>query len=173
MGGPGRRTGKARISPTLGTEETLQAGFRYAFALTHHHHDAEDLVQTAWLRLHRRGHACPTKALLFTTIRNLHVDNYRRRQRVRFSSLDAAEKTEPVRDEREPEAEDELIDQLLLRLREAEREALFLHVVAGYSAEEIATLTGKPRGTVLSLMHRGRQKLQALAAAGKTGFLAP
>ena len=27
----------------------VQAGYRYALALTHHHYDAEDLVQQAWL----------------------------------------------------------------------------------------------------------------------------
>ena len=173
MGGTGRRTNKARASPALCAEEMLQAGFRYAYALTHHHHDAEDLVQTAWIRLHKRGRARTTRALLFTTIRNLHVDQYRRRQRIRFSSLDAVEETEPVAGDREVEVDQELIDQLLRQLREAEREALFLHVVAGYSTEEIATLTRKPKGTVLSLMHRGRQKLQAFAMSGKTGSLAP
>jgi DNA-directed RNA polymerase specialized sigma24 family protein len=31
--------------------ELLQAAFRYAFSLTHHQYDAEDLVQSAWLKL--------------------------------------------------------------------------------------------------------------------------
>jgi DNA-directed RNA polymerase specialized sigma24 family protein len=35
-------------------------------------------------------------------------------------------------------------------------EALFLHEVEGYSASEISPMTGQPRGTVLSLMHRAR-----------------
>jgi len=37
---------------------------------------------------------------------------------------------------------------------------LFLSVIEGYTAEEIAALTDSTRGTVLSLIHRSRQKLQ-------------
>ena len=158
------RAGHPAGSPALGDDELLQVGFRYAFALTHHHHDAEDLVQTAWLKLHTRRRRRTTRALLFTTIRNLHVDQYRRRRRVRFTSLELAERTEPAPPDATSNDDDAMIGHLLGRLREAEREALFLHAVAGYTADEIATLTDQPRGTVLSLMHRGRGKLRALAA---------
>ena len=167
--GTGLAADRPPASPVPDDEALLQSGFRYAFALTHHHHDAEDLVQTAWLRLHVRGGARATKPLLFTTIRNLHVDQYRRRQRFRHTSLDAAERCRAVpADDREPH-DGAALGRLLGRLREAEREALFLHAVAGYSADEIATLTGRPRGTVLSLMHRGRRRLRELAAAQPTG----
>jgi len=150
-------------SRALDDGDLLQVGFRYAFALTHHHHDAEDLVQAAWLKLNRRRRAVDTtRALLFTVIRNLHVDRYRRRQRVPFVSLDTCA-VDAEQSEGRQEPLDEEIGRLLARLREAEREALFLHVVAGYSVDEIAKLTGRPRGTVLSLMHRGRRKLRALA----------
>ena len=62
-------------------------------------------------------------------------------------------------------AAESTLDWMLAQLRDVEREALFLHVVEGYSVNEIAVLTGKPRGTVLSLIHRGRQKLTTLAEA--------
>jgi len=41
-----------------------------------------------------------------------------------------------------------------------EREALLLADVEGYTAQEIAELTGHPRGTILSLIHRSRGKLR-------------
>jgi RNA polymerase sigma-70 factor (ECF subfamily) len=50
-----------------------------------------------------------------------------------------------------------------LNLCPEEREALFLHEVEGYSASEISRMIGEPRGTVLSLMHRGRQRLLRMA----------
>ena len=154
----------------LDDEALIQVGFRYAFALTHHHHDAEDLVQAAWLKLNkRRPQVGTTKALLFTVIRNLHVDQYRWRQRVRFTSLDRAMPSETDQRDGGKEAVHEEIGRMLGCLRDAEREALFLNVVAGYSAEEIAKLTGRPRGTVLSLMHRGRQKLRTLAETDEAG----
>ncbi len=40
-------------------EAWVQAGYRYAFSLSHNRHDAEDLVQQAWLKLTRRyGREC-------------------------------------------------------------------------------------------------------------------
>lgn len=50
--------------------------------------------------------------------------------------------------------------QALNNLRSQEREALFLTAVEGYTAQEIADLTHQPRGTVLSLVHRAKQKIR-------------
>ena len=146
-------------------EELLQVGFQYAYALTHHHHDAEDLVQTAWLKLYQRYGEVKTKALFFTTIRNTYVDQYRRRKRIPFATLSSEHEDFPAPGDVGQKAVESTLDWMLAQLRDVEREALFLHVVEGYSANEIAVLTGKPRGTVLSLIHRGRQKLTTLAEA--------
>ena len=151
--------------PTPSTEELLQAGFQYACALTHHRQDAEDLVQTAWLKLYQRYGEVATKALFFTAIRNLYIDQYRRRQRLQFTTLNGERAPSPAANASAAEDEGVTLEQLLAKLRDTEREALFLHVVEGYSAVEIAALTGRPRGSVLSLIHRGRKKLAALAAA--------
>jgi len=150
---------------SLNAEELLQSGFRYAYALTHHHHDAEDLVQTAWLKLHQRYGTMTTKALFFTTIRNLYIDQYRRRKRIQFITLTGEHEHFSASGKTPKEETKVAIEHMLAKLRDIEREALFLHIVEGYSANEIATLTGRPRGTVLSLIHRSRKKLAALDAA--------
>ena len=150
---------------SLSAEELLQSGFQYAYALTHHHHDAEDLVQTAWLKLHQRYGTVTTKALFFTTIRNLYIDQYRRRKRIRFITLTGEHERFSASGKTAREETKVAIEQMLAKLRDIEREALFLHIVEGYSANEIAALTGRPRGTVLSLIHRSRKKLAALDAA--------
>ena len=151
-------------APTLSTEELLQAGFQYAYALTHHRQDAEDLVQTAWLKLYQRYGEVERKALLFTTIRNLYIDQYRRRQRIQFTTLNSDQAHLPACDGRVALDSRITMERWLAKLRDTEREALFLHAVEGYSASEIAVLTDRPRGSVLSLIHRGRQKLAALAS---------
>ncbi len=153
------------VSSSLSEEELLQSGFRYAYALTHHHHDAEDLVQTAWLKLHQRYSEVKTKALFFTTIRNLYIDQYRRRKRVWFTTLTSKHEYLSASGDAAVEGTKVAIDQMLSKLRDIEREALFLHIVEGYSANEIAALTGRPRGTVLSLIHRSKKKLAALETA--------
>ena len=152
-------------SPSLSAEELLQSGFQYAYSLTHHYHDAEDLVQTAWLKSHQRYGKVTTKALFFTIIRNLYIDQYRRRQSVRFITLTDEHERPPASGDIDRESARIAMDQMLAKLRDIEREALFLHVVEGYSANEIAALTGRPRGTVLSLIHRSRRKLADLDAA--------
>ena len=48
----------------------------------------------------------------------------------------------------------------LAELSPGERELLFLAVIEEYTAVEIARLTGRPRGTVLSSIHRTKQKLR-------------
>lgn len=112
----------------------MQSGFQYAYALTHHHHDAEDLVQTAWLKLHQRYGTVTTKALFFTTIRNLYIDQYRRRQRVRFVTLTGEHEPFSASGKDTGEETKVAIEQMLSKLRDIEREALFLHIVEGYSA---------------------------------------
>lgn len=122
-------------------------------------------MQTAWLKLHQRYGTVTTKALFFTTIRNLYIDQYRRRKRIRFITLTGEHERFSASGKTAREETKVAIEQMLAKLRDIEREALFLHIVEGYSANEIAALTGRPRGTVLSLIHRSRKKLAALDAA--------
>jgi RNA polymerase sigma-70 factor (ECF subfamily) len=144
--------------------ERLQSAYRYALALTHHGADAEDLVQEAWLNLCRRYGRVESSALLCTAVRNLFINQCRRRKIVHFDSLDQPEPPSlPPINEEEPGLKGDL-QVLLATLRPGEREAIFLHYYEGRTAEEIGRLTGQPRGTVLSLLHRAIAKLRESAA---------
>lgn len=134
----------------------IQAGFRYALSLVHNESDAEDLVQEAWLRLANKGSE-PNKALFFRVVRNLFIDQHRRHQLLVFEPFDEQHSPEPDF----PDAIDDL-EPALATLRPEEREALFLHAVEGYTAQEIAEFTGRPRGTVLSLIYRSKRKMAAV-----------
>jgi len=50
----------------------------------------------------------------------------------------------------------------LLDLPEAQRIAITLMDLCGFTAKQVAAITGAPRGTVLARVHRGR-KLLALS----------
>ncbi len=141
--------------------ELLHAAFRYAFSLTHHQYNAEDLVQSAWLKLLSMKAKVPEKNLLLVTVRHLFFDDRRRAKIVTFCPLDDEE---PALCQTANLGVSGDIDALLSELRPEEREALFLHEVEGYTASEISRMTEQPRGTVLSLMHRARQRLLRLAA---------
>ncbi|MEE9319576.1 MAG: RNA polymerase sigma factor [Granulosicoccus sp.] len=140
----------------------LQAAYRYAHTLTGNQDDAQDLVHEGWLRVVERHGSTPDKALLFRVIRNLQIDRYRHSQRFPSESFDE-QRLVGLTVEEEcalSAADDRLLAAGLARLRRVEREALFLSVIEGYTAEEIARLTDSTRGTVLSLIHRSRLKLR-------------
>lgn len=154
----------ASTSSTFTDVERLQCGYRYALALTHQPADAEDLVQEAWLNLSRRYGRVETNAVLFTAVRNLFVDQCRRKKIVQFDSIDELEPFEtPAASSEEPGIKGDL-EGLLAILRPIEREVLFLHYYQGHTAEEIGEITQQPRGTVLSLLHRALAKLREKAA---------
>ena len=145
-------------------EAVLQSGFRFAYSLTHHRQDAEDLVQRAWVRLHRRYLGCESQALMFTTLRNLFYDDCRRAKIVPFTTLDDEEAA--------PSAEEALdhapgvqgdLEVMLGFLEIAEREALYLNRVEGFTAAEIGELTGRSRNTVLGILARAHRKLRDAA----------
>lgn len=142
-------------------KDLIQAGYGYALSLTHEAGDAEDLVHDAWLRLARRGKQRPDRALLFTTIRHLYIDIWRRQQRAPHESFD--ENAHPTQDLPEDLQLDRVdLTTALGRLRPDEREAIYLQSVQRYTAAETAALMDMPRGTVLSLIHRGKARLRRL-----------
>lgn len=145
-------------------DELLQSAYRYALSLAHDPAAAEDLVQEACIAVLSTG-ASWGKPYLFTTIRNRFIDHYRRSQRVLFVTLDGGDDLADDHD-RADGLPDVLqwgaIDRALGVLRVEERETLYLAIVEGYTAQEIADFTGRPRGTVLSLLHRTKRKLREI-----------
>lgn len=151
----------------LAALELLQSGFRYAFSLSHHRHDAEDLVQEAWMKLCVRYGGATSRAALFMTIRNLFIDRCRRANILSFDSCDEEPLNLAAPENVSPCALADL-DGLLAGLRPGEREAIYLHYVEGHTAEEVGVLTRKPRGTVLSSLHRALHKLKIAAASSSS-----
>lgn len=143
----------------MDVRDLLQTGFRYAYSLTQSQHDAEDLVHDAWIRLNNVKNERCNKSLLFTTIRNLFIDQYRRKKLVVFDSLD--EVNEPITIDKSIMMSIELeeIETALKTIRPEEREVIYLNLVEGYTALEVANLTNRSRGTVLGLLSRGKQKI--------------
>lgn len=147
-----------------------QRGFRFALALSHDQNRAADLIQNAWLAVLVAGGPW-TDGYLFTAIRNRFIDERRREKRIKMESLDE----EPIG---RPGSEDSLHDEggfgvsretlfdALAVLSPEERGALYLAAVEGYGARQIAELLQRPRGTILSMMHRARCKLRDALAAG-------
>jgi RNA polymerase sigma factor (sigma-70 family) len=149
-------------------DELLNRGFRYACSLTHDRAEAEDLLQDACVSILNVGGPWE-KAYFFTTIRNRFIDRYRRNQKVLFLPLQGERDGETfgpemaVEDWNVPDVlGNGALERALGELRAEERETMFLAVVEGYTAQEIADMTGRPRGTILSLLHRTKAKLRKI-----------
>ena len=148
-------------------EELLKHGFRYALSLTHDHHRAEDLIQDACMAVAKKGGPWE-KGYVFATIRNRFIDEYRRGQLVQFLPLVREVDGEEMPDtyasddwEMPDHLENDLLEKALGTLRPEDRETMFLFAVEGFTAQEIGDMTGRPRGTILSVIHRVRHKLRA------------
>lgn len=148
-------------------EELLQEGFRFALSLTNNRHDAEDLIQECWIKLYEKSGYIESKNLLFTVIRNRFIDIYRKRKReqpeldIEFSDDHAGV------DEIHNRVHIGRVQQAMEQLKPKEREILFLQCVEQYSASEISSITGQPRGSILSIISRSKAKLKKLLSFQK------
>ena len=141
--------------------ELLNQGYRYALSLCHDANRAEDLLQEGWLAL-LKAKGPHEKPYLFRAIRTRFLNQVKREQLVLMVPLDKAaqEQIPAQQDEWRVVADAQEVGMALQKLRPIEREALYLHAAQGYTAEEISQHTGQARGTVLSMIHRAKQKLK-------------
>jgi RNA polymerase sigma-70 factor (ECF subfamily) len=151
----------------------LDAVYRLALRLAGNTADAEDLVQETMLRAYRSWDrytpGTNAKGWLLTILRNLFINEYRRRSRhpetVNLDTVEPFAVFQNMRDE-DPQASffDRIVDEEVIRavdaLPEAFREAVTLSDVEGLSYEEIARVLEVPVGTVKSRLFRGRRMLQ-------------
>jgi len=144
----------------------LNHAYRFALALTHDAPRAEDLVQEACLAVIKAKGPWKRQYLL-TAVRTRFIDHLRRDQAGVVVPLDGEAHADPADEARLwdlalPIHDQALLERALGELRPHERSALYLSAVEGYTAREISELLDLPRGTVLSLMYRGRNRLRSL-----------
>jgi RNA polymerase sigma-70 factor (ECF subfamily) len=148
----------------------LAAGYNLARWLTRNEHDAEDVVQEAYLRAlrgfdgYRGGDA---RAWLLSIVRNTCYTWLQRRGALPPpTAADAGELPDDPADGPEAHAirraDAELLRAALADLPIEFREALVLRELEGLSYREIADIAGVPLGTVMSRLSRGRKQLQDL-----------
>ena len=140
---------------------------RYARALTRSAQAADDLVQDclerAWRKAHRWEPGTDLRAWLFTLMHNVHVNGLRRKY----------PDTEPIDDKDYPDMTLRGAD-LPLQMRDLERglaelpaeqrEVLLLVCLEDMSYEQVAGVLGIPIGTVMSRLHRARERLRRYLA---------
>ena len=147
----------------------LDAAYNLARWLTRNGHDAEDVVQEAFLRALKffgGFHGGNPRAWLLTIVRNSCYDWLRRNRPSEVPAAFDEELHSPV--DPSPTPEDRVMEQAdRLRIREALetlplawREVLILRELEGLSYKEIADVAGIKIGTVMSRLARARSGLQ-------------
>ena len=139
---------------------------RYSRRLTGNTTDAEDLVQDCLVRAlvnwHRFEQGTNLRAWLFTVMRNLHINSFRRpaRHEVAMPLEDLAE-AGPSRPPTQ-EAAVEMTDFLRAfdGLNSARQQTIMLVGWDGMSYDEAASQLGVPTGTVRSRLSRAREELR-------------
>ena len=151
-----------------------QLVYRTAYSVTGSRQDAEDVLQTIFLRLLRRGLrpdlAKNPAGYLYRAAVNLSLNTLRARKRQR--TIGGVERLlVPVsRDESSPDDEtrQRLLD-AIGQLRPRAVEILILHYEHGYSDAQIATLIGTSRGTIAVTLYRLRARLKKLLSHSASG----
>ncbi len=159
----------------------LDSLYNYGLILTQDQADAEDLLQDTLLRALRSfstfNQGCSCKAWLFQIMKNLQIDRHRRRRSKppedefedeRTVIADASREVDLFPAPTDPEKlllrhlMVEEIREAIRRLPPLWREVVQLRDVEGLSYAEVAQVLGKPVGTVMSRLYRGRNQLRAL-----------
>ena len=156
-----------------------KAAFELARWLTRDEHDAEDVVQDAYLRAFKYFdgfNGSDARTWLLAIVRNTFY-TWREKQTAREADValaasddpDGAGEIDPADPSQEsPSAELErdcdrrLVDRAIRALPVEFREVIVLRELEDLSYKEIARIVGVPLGTVMSRLARGRDRLREL-----------
>lgn len=120
--------------------------------------DAEDICQNVLIKLlggtHSFQNSQHERAWIIRTTANACKDLLKSGYRRTTAPLEAAAQT-PA-----PDLPDSSVLEAVMELPENYREAIYLHYYEGYTAKEIATLTGRSEDAIAAHLSRGRRKLR-------------
>lgn len=154
---------------------TYRQAFSFASKLTGNSVDAEDLVQETYVRafrfFHRFDDTLPFTNWLYRIMSNAHIDQVRRRQRLKTNSLeqpginglttlDVPDPAATADRAMVDEAMGEHVTDALSTMTPEFRTAVLLADVECMAYEEIAEVMNTSVGTVRSRIHRGRKQLR-------------
>ena len=158
--------------------EHCQMVHRTAYAITGHRQDAEDVLQSIFVKLLQRGltpevRQHPARYLHRAAV-NLSLNVLRNRKRRRvvdgIDTLELPASGEEREAVRERDERHERLMEAMTSLKPRALEILLLHYKHDYSDAEIAALLGTSRGTIAVALFRIRARLRTLLrTAGSHG----
>lgn len=151
----------------------LGAAYNLARWLVHNDHDAEDMVQEAYLRAFKffgGYYGGDFRAWLLTIVRNTCYTWLQQNRRLRQAEPIDDNLDELGLDFADPEMlllqnlDTQIVRRALQELPVEFREVVVLREMEGLSYKEIGTVVDLPLGTVMSRLARGRKRLHSLLA---------
>jgi len=156
-------------------EEASEGLYRYAVVLSRDRVEAQDLVQETCVRaieaVDSLRPGTNVKSWLFTILRNIWFNQLRRRRaapKVVELDVEEAPAQNGVAESENPHSiyvnkvERQHVREAIQQLPLEFREVLILREYEDLSYEDIASVVGCPRGTVMSRLGRARSKLRSL-----------
>lgn len=155
--------------------DSYRQAYSVAYRLTGDSADAEDLVQEAFIRafrfFHRYDNKLPFSSWMYRIIANAHIDQIRRKGKIKTSSLDHSgsdglQAFEVPDNTYVPGADmingsfSETVQNGLNQMNSEFRLAVVLADIEGLSYEEVSEIMETSVGTVRSRIHRGRVQLR-------------
>ena len=168
--------------------ENLGALYGFAMSLTRNPVDAEDLVQETCLRaikgVAQNGIKSDAKVWLFTILRNVWINQWRRRTKgpefillgkTRGDGAPLQEWLSGETDRPDDQFERNLVSgkirTAISGLPEVFREVVVLRYFEGFSYRQIAAILGCPAGTVMSRLNRARAELRVVLDEKNTSLV--
>jgi RNA polymerase sigma-70 factor (ECF subfamily) len=133
--------------------------FALAFSFTRNRDEAEDLTQEVFVKVWKALPTFDGRASLSTWIYAITRNTSLSALRARRETCDVEEAVASA--DNEGEVERMLLQRLVDRLPDKQRQVVTLFYMQDHSHEEIAQMLDMPVGTVKTLLHRARERLRS------------
>lgn len=143
----------------------MKRAYFIALSYVHNHQDALDISQESFVRAYRRMKAYdpsrPFFPWLYEILKNLSLDHLKHRQTRHEVPLESTSSLEAAAEDREMKA---AVWKAIHSLPLDQKEIILLRYFQQFSYKEIANLTRKPVGTVMSTLFYARIRLKEILA---------
>lgn len=139
----------------------MHSAYYIALGFVHNQQDALDISQEAFIRAFRKLRKFDLNRRFFPwfykLLKNLCLDHIKRRRRLSEIPLEGIQV--PTEDTEDREMK-EILWRGIEKLSFEQKEIIILRYFRQYSYQEIAEMTGKPIGTVMSTLYYAKRKLK-------------
>jgi len=143
-------------------QDDLNKLYRFCYSLTLDETAAYDLLQNSLEKFLKNNSEKQHKlAFMYQIIRHQFIDEYRKQSKQKSEPFEEQEYIDfDVKTLESIHIDEDLIEQVLDYLDPLEREIIFYWAIEGYTTQQIADMLSMPKGTVLSKIHRMRQRIK-------------